>query len=58
MQLITYLTIPKAIPILSFRSKHRIETADNACDDGGRKLERFLIREGAFEEILREVSLL
>ena len=51
-------TIPKGIPFLSERSKHRVEAADNAGDDDGRKLERLLIGEGAFEEILREVSLL
>ena len=51
-------TIPKGIPFLSERSKHRVEAADNAGDDDGRKLERLLIGEGAFEDILREVSLL
>lgn len=51
-------TIPKGIPFLSERSKHRVEAADNAGDDDGRKLERLLIGESGFEEILREVSLL
>ena len=51
-------TIPKGIPFLSERSKHRVEAADNAGDDDGRKLERLLIGDGGLEEILREVSLL
>ena len=52
-------TTPKGIPFLSERSKHRVEAADNAGDDDGRKLERLLIGEGgSFEDILREVNLL
>lgn len=50
-------TIPKGIPFLSERSKHRVEAADNAADDDGRKLEKLLSGEEALEDILREVCL-
>ena len=50
-------TIPKGIPFLSERSKHRVEAADNATDDDGRKLEKLLSGEEALEDILREVCL-
>ena len=47
----------KGIPFLSERSKRRVEVADQAIDDDHAD-QLALVGERAFEDILREVSLL